>query len=103
MGLLLAALVNAMPSDVACHPTKTAGDFDEGDIAGSGRELPTLEVVSRASARDDTEDRDGRYWRAMAQRCRNLALWHTDDARRRLLDLAEEYERRARDADTREA
>jgi hypothetical protein len=93
IGLFIASLVNAVPSNDAFHPCRTSSDLVEADIAGSGREAPVARAL-RASTRDDQAG-PGRDWGAMAQRCRSLAAWHTGYSREVLLRLAEEYEQRA--------
>ncbi len=94
IGLFIASLVNAVPSNDAFHPSRTSSDLVEADLAGSGREAPVARAL-RASTRDDQPAGTGRDWRAMAQRCRSLAAWHTGYSREVLLRQAEEYEQRA--------
>jgi hypothetical protein len=100
-GLLIVAMISAVPSNTAFHPLRAQalGDLAEEDISGSGREAPEPDRARQASERDETAAKTGRYWRAMAQRCRSLATWQNQDARAVLLRLAEEYEERARAAD----
>jgi hypothetical protein len=95
IGLFIASLVNAVPSNESFHPCRTSFDLVEADISGSGREAPDTGLTQRASARDDQPAGPGRDWGAMAQRCRSLAAWHTGYSREVLLRLAEEYEQRA--------
>jgi hypothetical protein len=100
VGLFIASLVNAVPSNESFHPCRASFDLVEADIAGSGREAPDTGVAVRANARDDDESAgSGRDWRAMAQRCRSLAAWHTGYSREVLLRRAEEYEQRAHRGD----
>jgi hypothetical protein len=91
IGLFIASLINAVPSNEAFHPSRARCDLLEADLTGSGREAATSAAL-RSSVRGDEAGRD---WRTMAQRCRSLAEWHTGYSRDVLLRLAEEYDRRA--------
>lgn len=96
-GLFIASLINAVPSNEAYHPPRHyTCDLVEADLSGSGREAIVAGVAVRSIGRDDLQGGSGRYWRTMAQRCRSLAEWHTGYSREVLLQLAEEYEQRAR-------
>jgi hypothetical protein len=93
--VMLAALVNAVPSDAALHPAKARIGLKESDITGTGSERSAARKRSEANARDGAGSRSAQEWRAMAARCRNLAQWIDPEHRGVLLALAEEYEARA--------
>ncbi|MBV8169162.1 MAG: hypothetical protein JO021_20375 [Alphaproteobacteria bacterium] len=98
IGLFIASLANAVPSNDAFHPCRTSSDLVEADIAGSGREMPVARALRPSTRDDQPAATTGRDWRAMAQRCRSLAAWHTGHSREMLLRLAQEYEQRAQGA-----
>jgi hypothetical protein len=93
--IVAAALANAAPSSAAVHPTSRNIGFSEGDLSGSGKEM----ARGRQRSAIDREDRgSSRSWLEMAARARNLAQWIDPQHRGVLLNLAEEYEARARRA-----
>jgi hypothetical protein len=95
VAVMLAALVNAVPSDAALHPAKARIGMKEADITGTGAERSAAKKRSEANQRDSAGNRSPQEWRAMAARCRNLAQWIDPEHRGVLLSLADEYEARA--------
>jgi hypothetical protein len=101
LALVLAAFVNAVPTAAALHPETARIGLKEADITGTGREVSRAAKRISGAARDDSFGHSSREWREMAARCRNLARWNPE-SHAALISLAEEYEKRAERAETRE-
>ena len=99
----MAAAANAVPSYTALHPRTAAFDISEEDLAGSGREIGGRLRQLRAAAHDniDAALADARRWRNLAARARRAAGWVNVRDEALLTRLAEEYEARARQAESR--
>jgi hypothetical protein len=98
--IVVAALVNTVPSKAALFPATARCGVNEADICGSGFEVRRDRTVHGHSNGDRQREADiGREWRALAARCRSLAEWQNDEARKVLLALADEYEARAKRAE----
>jgi hypothetical protein len=93
--LVVAALINAVPSKAALHPETARCGLNESDLSGSGFEMKRGRTADGNSRDARSEAALIREWRAMAARCRSLAEWQNDGAREILLGLADEYEARA--------
>jgi hypothetical protein len=95
--IMVAALVNAVPSKAALFPTKALSDLAEDDLTGSGFE-PDSEARSIAGAEreESLEAKVVRQWREMAKRARRQAELLDGPQRDMLLDRAAEYETRAK-------
>jgi hypothetical protein len=98
--MLAGAVINAVPSRAALHPTPRSPGFVEADIAGSGGERARGKRNQKNGREDDA--RGAQEWREMAARCRSYARWLDPEHRETLLQLADEYDQRARRAEERD-
>jgi hypothetical protein len=103
--IVMAAAANAVPSYAALHPRTAALDIGEEDLAGSGREtrgrLPQLRAA--ANGHVNAALADARRWRNLAARARRAAGWVNARDEALLTRLAEEYEARAKQAESRQS
>ena len=99
--VVVAALVNTVPSKAALRPATAKCGVSESDLSGSGLEARQFRAAHGNSRGDRADASLVREWLAMAARCRSLAEWQNDEARKVLLSLADEYEARAHRAERR--
>jgi hypothetical protein len=98
--VLVASLANGVPSRAELFPTHGIGSITEDDLTGSGYETSEGDVRADGAARDDVPDspraKIARQWRDMAARARRQAHLLDEPERTHLLDLAQQYEARAK-------
>lgn len=98
----IAAVVNTAPSKSALHPATAKCGLNEADLSGSGFEVRRVRTAYGHSRGEKSDTDLVNEWRAMAARCRDLARWQNAEARNVLLQLAEEYDERAKRGGVRE-
>src|SRR5690348_7567858 len=96
-GILGTALLAAVPSAAAFHPLRIRIGLNDDDITGSGYEVPDRTPECSGQTRDDSPvAKVARQWHDLARRARRLAHYLDGSDRQSVLDLADEYEDRAR-------
>ena len=96
-GMMSTALLAAVPSNAAFHPLRSRTCLTDDDITGSGYEAIEVKIQCSGAIRDESlVVKVARQWHDLARRARRLAGYLDGEDRQSVLDLADQYDARAR-------